>query len=341
MNEKNTVILYSTWFGSFLLKDGSVIEHKLFPKDPEELAIRRSQRKEGKILAEERELAHLVEVKLYVTSSRLSELGKLMLGDVPDVLPEEYSFDDRLLHEMLQIIGRNELRYPVSSGAHIAKAINSIQDINETVNILTERLRDWYSLHFPELNEKVGDEDFLRLISKLGERERIIKDTDLDMASVGSDVSEKEISSYREFADLIIKQRKFRMDLAEYLEMKMESEAPSLTVLVGPKLGAELIAQAGSLEKLAMVPSSTIQLLGAEKSLFRHLKKGTPPPKHGYILQHPYVHRSNPGVRGRAARLLANKIAIAARVDYFGGEFIGDKLKEELEEKLKLIRDKK
>ncbi len=323
------------------MEEEKVIEHKLFPKDPEELAIRRLQRKKGDILAEERELASSIEGKLYVASSRLVELGELVVVDVPDILPEEYSFDDKLLHEMLQIVAKSELKSPAGSGVHIAKAINTIQDINETVNILTERLRDWYSLHFPELNEKVSDEDFLRLISTLGERERIISETDIDIISVGSDVSEKELNFYREFADMILKQREFRMDLAEYLEMEMEREAPSLTVLVGPKLGAELIAQAGSLEKLAMMPSSTIQLLGAEKSLFRHLEKGTPPPKHGYILQHPYVHRADPSHRGKVSRLLANKIAIAARVDNFGGDFVGNRLKEEIKEKLKVIEDKK
>lgn len=335
MTEENIKpILHTTWFGTFIIKNGEVIDYRLFPKEPRELYNRRKKRQEGYILEEERELAGSCSDGVLVTSSRNSDLGTLIHRTVPDVLPSDYSYDDTLLHEMLKVTGEDELRSSHDPGEHIAKAINSIKDFNETINILNERLRDWYALHFPELIERVDDEEFLRLISRWGKRGSISLEEDIKADSVGGDISDDEARLYRELAQIIITQKTFRSELTEYLEMKMETEAPSLTTLVGPKLGAELIAQAGSLKKLALMPSSTIQLLGAEKSLFRHLKKGTPPPKHGHILQHPYVHRSPPGTRGKAARLLANKVAIAARVDYFKGEPVGKELKVQIESKL-------
>ncbi len=341
MSGRKELVLHSTWFGSFILKDGRVMEYVLFPKEPEELASRRLKRKKGELLDEERDLAAGVDGILHVTSSRLRSLGEpLHDHTLPDISPEEYSFDHELLHEMLGIVGSEEISSSVGSGEHIAKAINTIQDINETVNILTERLRDWYTLHFPELKERVTDDDFLRTISELGERRLIMEEMELDLTSVGGEIGEEEREFYMKFADVIIQQREFRSALRDYIEIKMEKEAPSLTTLAGPKLGAELIAHAGSLERLARMPASTIQVLGAEKSLFRHLEKGTPPPKHGLILQHPYVHRASPGDRGKAARLLANKIAIATRVDHFGGESVGDTLREEVKAKLDRITEK-
>ncbi len=118
----------------------------------------------------------------------------------------------------------------------------------------------------------------------------------------------------------------------------MRDRAPTLTELTGVRLGAELIAQAGSLEEMAKLPSSTIQVLGAEKALFSHLSKGTKPPKHGLILQHPYVHKADMENRGKIARVFANKIAIATRVDYFGCENKGPKIRKDLEKRIKEIK---
>ncbi|MEM0320545.1 MAG: hypothetical protein QXS67_03955, partial [Candidatus Nezhaarchaeales archaeon] len=113
----------------------------------------------------------------------------------------------------------------------------------------------------------------------------------------------------------------------------------NLKELIGPVLGARLIALAGGLERLAKLPASTIQLLGAEKALFRALRTGSKPPKHGVIFQYPEIHRSPKWQRGKIARALAGKIAIAARVDFFTGEYIADELKEDLKNRIKEIKE--
>ena len=131
---------------------------------------------------------------------------------------------------------------------------------------------------------------------------------------------------------------KTRDYIEEYLEELLLQIAPNITALAGSKLAARLIAKAGGIRKLAMFPASTIQLLGAEKALFLALKKKGKPPKHGIIFQHPFISQSPKAVRGKIARVLAGKLTIAARVDAFGGEFIGDKLSGEVGEKVDYLK---
>jgi nucleolar protein 56 len=120
----------------------------------------------------------------------------------------------------------------------------------------------------------------------------------------------------------------------------MEEVAPNIKTLTGSLLGARLIAIAGGLTNLAKRPASTIQVLGAEKALFRSLKTGTRPPKHGIIFQHAYLHDAKRWHRGKIARALAGKLAIAARIDAFGGRCAGEELKANLEKRIEEIREK-
>ena len=109
-----------------------------------------------------------------------------------------------------------------------------------------------------------------------------------------------------------------------------------MTAITGVSIGAKLLEHAGSLKRLAEMPASTIQLLGAEKALFRHIKnKKNLCPKYGLLHEHPFITQSKKKSHGKIARALADKIAIAVKVDYFKGKFIGDKLRKELEKKIK------
>lgn len=139
-------------------------------------------------------------------------------------------------------------------------------------------------------------------------------------------------------AGIILDLYRLRGTLDEYIEAVMKEVAPNITALVGAKLGARLLSLAGGLEELAKLPASTIQVLGAEKALFRALRTGGKPPKHGVIFQHPYIHKSPRWQRGKIARALATKLSIAAKVDQFSGRFVGDKLVKEFEERVEEIR---
>ncbi len=118
----------------------------------------------------------------------------------------------------------------------------------------------------------------------------------------------------------------------------MKEVAPNITALVGPLLGARLLSLAGGLDELARLPASTIQVLGAEKALFRALRTGGKPPKHGVIFQYPDIHRSPRWQRGKIARALAAKLAIAAKVDAFTGRYIGDVLVQQLRKRIEEIK---
>jgi len=337
MSKEDGKLLYTTWFGVFVTDGDDVIDKILFDKDPGIIAEKRFKINEGDILEEEKKFADEYN-RLKVTEQRLSKLGEVVKIDVSFIKPKDYSFSSELLQESLTELGSLELKESVDHGEHLAKAVKTIQDLNETVNVLMERLRDWYSIHYPELQDSVSDEDFLKLIANYGTRETIQEKTGMVDESIGGDISESEKDLYRMFADIILEKRTFREEIWSYVEELMRERAPTITELTGVKLGSELIAQAGSLERLAKMPSSTIQVLGAEKALFSHLSKGTKPPKHGLILQHPYVHKTDLDLRGKVARLFANKIAIAARIDYFGDRNKGSELRKELEKKIKKIR---
>lgn len=330
--------LYTTWFGSFILKDGEILEKKLFPEDAEEIAEKKYKKENGEILEEEKKLASEIEDELFVTSKRLSVFGDVIDSQDFSGGLEEYSHDDELLQESLQKLGMIKIRDSIDFGEHLAKAVDTIQDLNESINLKMERLRDWYSLHFPELEKEMPDRKYLELISEYGERDKIEEQIDTEGEPMGQDVTPEEVKHFKRLAGLIKEEMEYREELEDYVENRMKEYAPNLTTLTGPKLGGELIAKTGSLEELAKQPASTIQMLGAEKSLFKHLDKGTPPPKHGLILQHPYVHRAPESLRGKIARTFANKIAIASRIDYFDGDYRGEKMREELEEKIEKIK---
>lgn len=120
----------------------------------------------------------------------------------------------------------------------------------------------------------------------------------------------------------------------------MREVAPNVTELVGPTLGARLLSLAGSLEELSKMPASTIQVLGAEKALFRALKSGSRPPKHGIIFQYPAIHVSPRWQRGKIARALAAKLAIASRIDAYSGRFVGTQLVEQVNKRIEEIKTK-
>ena len=236
---------------------------------------------------------------------------------------------------------------------HIIKAVNTLEDLDLVFNMLFEDVRDWYSLHFPELFRLVKEpEKSLALIANLTSRKGFKKDKILKYyanekvaeqlaekagKSAGADLNEEQAKVIIQLAEKALELRRYRNVLAGFIEKEMQSKLPNLTKIAGPLLGARLLREAKSLQKLAFMPSSTIQVIGAEKALFKHLRKGTKPPKHGIIFQHPLLRKVKRENRGKMARALANKISLAIKEDYFGKKDISDKVVKELEEKAKLL----
>jgi nucleolar protein 56 len=236
-----------------------------------------------------------------------------------------------ILHELSIDITNDRLREASKSeDMFLIQAINSIEELDETTGKMVERLREWYSIHFPELDRIKNQERYVEMVTDLGDMDSIIDsgvlDSDKDSRvrtdrSVGAPISETDLLMVREFAGSVKSLQKTKKSLTDYVDRRMGEIAPNLKDLAGPSLGAKLIAHVGSIERLSKMPSGTVQVLGAEKALFRHLKTGENPPKHGLIFQHPEVRGAKWWIRGKIARTLALKISLAVRKDVYSGDY--------------------
>ncbi|MBN1792271.1 NOP58 family protein [Candidatus Woesearchaeota archaeon] len=232
------------------------------------------------------------------------------------------------------LLAKRLVRESVNPDLFIINAVNNAEELQRVQNNLAKRLREWYSLYFPELDKKIQDhEEYITHVLK-GDKHKLLKEWKVDEC-MGSELDKKELEGIRHLAESIRGLYEEEKRLVEYLEKTMKAYSPNLNTLAGAVIGAKLLRGAGSLRKLAMMRSSTIQLIGAEKALFRHIKTGAKPPKYGHLLQHPLVQRAKKDDRGRMARALADKIFVAVRIDYFKGEYKGDELLKEVEVKLR------
>ncbi len=229
-----------------------------------------------------------------------------------------------------------------------AEGIRAIDDLDQALNLLSTRAKEWYGVHFPELQELVPDVKSYLKIASAGLREDLTEDAVKGLKG-GKSVAKAAVSSMgahwnreswlplKQLSDALLQMYEVREELDSYVEKAMKDAAPNLTELVGAPLGARLISLAGGLDRLARMPSSTIQVLGAEKALFRAMKTGAKPPKHGVIFQHPAIHSAPRWQRGKLARAVAAKIALAARIDAFGAGRLEPSIKRDLDEKIKKI----
>ena len=227
------------------------------------------------------------------------------------------------------------IRDSINEDNTILAAINSINDLDKICNTMSKKLRHWFNLYLPELDHKLDDHETFAYLVHTKTKKELMKEFDIT-ETMGADLSKKDVEEMKKFAKRITEMFQMRKDQETYLESIMKKYCPNIHALAGTMIGAKLFEHAKSLKRLAILPASTIQLLGAEKALFRHIKTGAPSPKHGVIITHPYLTKVKRRDRGQAARLLAGKLSIAARVDFFKGDFIADSMKKEIEKKLGL-----
>ncbi len=235
---------------------------------------------------------------------------------------------------------------------HVVNAVSAIDELDAVFNTIYERVREWYGFHFPELEKEVKDaETYLRLVYALGERAEFSKGALEDTlgennekagiiekaakSSMGSGAKEEDLAEVKLLALNALNLKEERAYLVKYIEGAMSELSPNFTELCGPVVGARLLARGGSLKKLAMMPSSTIQIIGAERALFQAKKTGGKGPKHGIVYQHPLVKEASRDNKGKMARALAGKLSIALKEDYFGKGKIASGLKEKLEARAK------
>jgi nucleolar protein 56 len=235
------------------------------------------------------------------------------------------------------------------------ESVQALDEVDKTANIISSRLREWYGLHFPELTSMVDDNISLaKLIINFKSRSNYEADLLEQMGyskakskaietaakdSRGADLRDEDLSRIIQLAEEAQHLFSLRDKLASHVEKTMRQVAPNLTEIAGATIGARLIARSGGLKKLAILPASTIQILGAEKALYRALKSGARPPKHGILFQHASVHSAPKWQRGKVARSVAGKIAIATRIDVFRGSK-DENILRSLETRLDEIREK-
>jgi len=233
---------------------------------------------------------------------------------------------------------KNSIKESVKNDSLIIQTISCIEEVDKTLNRLTKRLREWYSLYNPEISNKVKEHDkFVNLIVKKS-KTQLLKDLNVnEKDALGADLKNKDVSVILLLATQINNFYKLRAHYESYLKELEKETCPNLATVCGVTIAAKLVEHAGSMKRLAEMPASTIQVLGAEKALFRHIRnKRNLPPKYGIIHEHPLIQKSKAKMHGKVARTIADKASIAVKIDYFKGKFIGDKLKKEIIEKFKI-----
>ncbi|HDI47082.1 MAG TPA: C/D box methylation guide ribonucleoprotein complex aNOP56 subunit [Candidatus Methanomethylia archaeon] len=359
----------------------SVIGVEPYPRDPAQAAERALKLERGDLPEEVeklcRELRDKVEIFVVEHEEEARKLREKLGVEVDVEKPSEgglyarshlekvaaalgfASLDDYLkfAYEASLTMARAKIREAAEKrDKFVAQAIEALDELDRTINILVSRVREWYGLHFPEMDDLVpSHREYVAIVKQFGLRQKITIDglkalgfeekrakeiVSAAERSMGANVSEFDIEAIAKLASLVSEMYNLRKEFEAYIDTAMEEIAPNIRALVGPTLGARLIALAGGLENLAKKPASTIQVLGAEKALFRALRTGGKPPKHGVIFQYPEIHRSPRWQRGKIARALAAKLSIAARVDAFTGDYVADKLKEDLRKRIDEIKKK-
>ncbi|XP_051866364.1 nucleolar protein 56 [Pristis pectinata] len=238
----------------------------------------------------------------------------------------------------------------------IIQSISLLDQLDKDINTFSMRVREWYGYHFPELIKIVAENyTYCRLAKLIGNRkelseeslpalEEIVMDSakaqailDASRSSMGMDISPIDLINIESFSNRVVSLAEYRKTLQDYLRSKMNQVAPNLATLIGEVVGARLISHAGSLTNLAKYPASTVQILGAEKALFRALKTRSNTPKYGLIFHSTFIGRAAAKNKGRISRYLANKCTIASRIDCFSEiptNVFGDKLRDQVEERL-------
>merc|ERR1711933_389640 len=226
------------------------------------------------------------------------------------------------------------------------------------LNNFAMRLREWYGWHFPEMGKIVTDNLAYAKVVKLMGFKTKAKETDFSPVgvpdeiagevkaaaetSMGTEITEEDLANIHTLSERVVELTEYRASLAEYLKLRMNAIAPNLTHGVGELVGARLISQAGSLMSLAKHPSSTVQILGAEKALFRALKTKKQTPKYGLIYHASLVGQSAPALKGKISRVLAAKLALCCRVDALGDQVepvVGKEFKEYVEKRLAVLEE--
>jgi nucleolar protein 56 len=293
--------LITKWFGVFLCNKKEIIQKILFPKKEKEIFKRLEKIRNNEILSEEKKIIKKNKKDIVVNEKRLEKLGKYTTEDNFFSKIDIKPDDNGFSKKLIQ---KSSLLLSEKQTKETLKSIDL--QVIQLINTLDEFIQT------------------LNLLNERYESWSAIKSSEKRMKPLIKSISfiEKEIKT-----------------IEEQITKDMHKIAPNISNIIGPLVGARLISNARGLKRLALLPASTIQVLGAEKALFRFKKEGGKPPKHGVIFQDSQINKAPRKLRGKIARVIANKISIAARADTFTKRDISNELKKNINEQISEIRN--
>lgn len=331
--------LFTNCAGTFLFdENGTIVEHKEI-SEPDLIRVRKGDliQQESRILDKHSsDEIHIVNRKTDTPGS--GKTSPEMLHKILENFKDAKYFSQ--YHSLNLAVIKHDIKQSIEEDLFILQSINLVGDIDKAINQLSKRLREWYGLYVPEYSRSEPDtEQFIESILVKDKNELLTPLNINPSESMGADLSAENIYPLLKLAEQIKALHVLRKEQAAYIEKVMNRRYPNLSIIAGTIIGAKLISHAGSFKNLAGLPSSTIQLLGAEKALFRHLhNRRALPPKYGVLHEHPLIQSAAKKDHGKIARALADKLCIAVKVDYFKGAYIGDKLLKDLEKKFSASR---
>ena len=323
--------------GLFVFNENDkLIKFKLFDKNPEEIAKKLDLFERGENFSELEEIKKEFKDLEIKQPNQATEYLKENFRDI--ILKSKFVNKDSELNEILNSVYSTKSKLNISTIKRrdklIVQSVSALSDLEKILNTMTERLREWYGLHYPEIIIR-DHEKFAETVAKYGERNNF----EGFEKSMGMELKKEDIEMLQHYAKELKEMYALEKSVEKYIEKIVPEEMHNLNALLGSVLAARLLALAGSLERLAKMPSSTIQLLGSEKSLFRFLKdkKKGKPPRFGLLFLHPDISNTKKELQGRVARLLSSKLAIAARADFYTKKDMSKELVEDYKKKLKEI----
>jgi nucleolar protein 56 len=317
------------WFGAFVLDGARVVKAFPSPRDTPALLARIRQRRNGELTPEDSALLTEYAGQRLVTRDRRLATRDILFDSSArgSVDPSVVGASGAELRGLLLQDADEALRLAWDPSIHVEEAVRALSELAELLNLLGERLTSWTSRDAPEIES--GDHEAAVERANLG-----------GPASTSLQLPEPDpelLEARRELASLFKAAQSARRSLENALEQAVPRRAPNLVTLLGPSLSARLLAKAGGLDRLARLPASTIQVLGAERAFFEHLRGKAPPPRHGLLFLHPQIQSASRAQRGKLARALAGKVAIAARVDS-QGHAVNPSLAQAFERRLRDVR---
>ncbi len=325
MTEQKKALVALSPIGIFSFSENQdLVYFKLFEKDPKQAF----EQFEKGISSEF--LDHLKDYK--VASNDLS--NRLMRDHVRQLAldltfvknQEEFN---KFISEFSLLFSKKRMRFSFTKDKFVIQANNALEDLLRITNLMSERLKEWFGMHYPEC--KLSMKELTTHVATFGSRENFPEFVE----SVGLEISKEDEEVIKSYAESIERVNEEKHRLEKYIRDSMKELAPNTSSLIDELLLAKLLAAAGSLEKLARMSASSIQLIGAEKALFRHLRKQGKSPKFGLIFMSSWIKNVSDEEKGKVARTLSAKLMQSIRIDFYSGRDESARLKKELEQDLR------